>query len=486
MLGKQWLNRYASTDVRGTAVERSQNRQRKLDGIVAWYFDPVMELLPLMLQASLLLLGCALSRYLWGVDITVASVVIGVTSSGIILYIFIVVAGAASKSCPYQTPGSHAIRCLRPKVQSVLRSATSLTTSACRGASRKSETIVTIRINARRYHPWWSRGEIGPFFRDAVLEIPRAVVNDVYRLGRAVILTFVTFPAGAYYLCFMIAGSLVSFFCRVHHWLRGTSSTPERGADHRAIVLDLRCILWMIQTSLDKAVHLSTLKYLAMMGVLANFNPALATDCFGIFVGCINVENHRVVIVKGLEHLATASATCFLRTLHYISITDPTSSVLIDLRRSYVKVFPFGTDFEGLPFYYAMVGIQAFVDQRWRFPRRIQWSDYVPSTQEQIPVARGVAKVARAEYQKGSRSKVPCRILRFALHSLSLNPPPPTPVVADCLSIIAIDLGCDAPETRSTTPDERYVHTSHTQMTIILNLNQCTSGASLEPDSSET
>ena len=64
MLGKQWLNRYASTDMRGTAIERSQNRQRKLDGIVTWYFDHVMESLPLMLQIALLLLGCALSRYL--------------------------------------------------------------------------------------------------------------------------------------------------------------------------------------------------------------------------------------------------------------------------------------------------------------------------------------------------------------------------------------------------------------------------------------
>jgi hypothetical protein len=40
MLGKQWLNRYDSTDKRGSAIERCQNRQRKLDGIVAWYFDP--------------------------------------------------------------------------------------------------------------------------------------------------------------------------------------------------------------------------------------------------------------------------------------------------------------------------------------------------------------------------------------------------------------------------------------------------------------
>ena len=55
MLGKQWLNRYASTDMRGTAIERSQNRQRKLDGITSWHFDHVIESLPLMLQAALLL-----------------------------------------------------------------------------------------------------------------------------------------------------------------------------------------------------------------------------------------------------------------------------------------------------------------------------------------------------------------------------------------------------------------------------------------------
>ena len=35
MLGKQWLNRYASVDMRGSAIERCQNRQRKL--ILTWH-----------------------------------------------------------------------------------------------------------------------------------------------------------------------------------------------------------------------------------------------------------------------------------------------------------------------------------------------------------------------------------------------------------------------------------------------------------------
>ena len=80
MLGKQWSNRYASVDTR------------------------VLESLSLMLQVALLLLGFALSRYLWEIDTTIAFVVVGVTSFGVFFYLFIFVAGATSDGCPYQTP----------------------------------------------------------------------------------------------------------------------------------------------------------------------------------------------------------------------------------------------------------------------------------------------------------------------------------------------------------------------------------------------
>ena len=84
VLGKQRLNRYASTGMRGGVIERSQDRQRKLEGIVTWYFDHVMESLPVILQFAFLLLGCALSRYLWEIDVTLARVVLGVTAFGVI------------------------------------------------------------------------------------------------------------------------------------------------------------------------------------------------------------------------------------------------------------------------------------------------------------------------------------------------------------------------------------------------------------------
>jgi hypothetical protein len=63
--------------MRGSVIERSQHRQRKLDGILSWYFDCVVESLPLMLHGALLLFGCALFRYFWDSNTTVAPVVPG-------------------------------------------------------------------------------------------------------------------------------------------------------------------------------------------------------------------------------------------------------------------------------------------------------------------------------------------------------------------------------------------------------------------------
>jgi len=111
MLGKQWLNRYASVE-RGSAVDRGRQRKRKMDGMVTWRFGLVMECLPLMLQVALLLLGYALSSYLFSINRVVASVVIGFTTFGLLFYFLIVSAATLSYNCPFQTPLSLILRFL--------------------------------------------------------------------------------------------------------------------------------------------------------------------------------------------------------------------------------------------------------------------------------------------------------------------------------------------------------------------------------------
>lgn len=218
--------------------------------------------------------------------------------------------------------------------------------------------------------------------------------------------------------------------------------------------LELRSISWVLQTSLNEATRLSALKYLMSIQELPQFNPALVENCFHVFIGCISLVNDKVVIRKGSEQLATMSARCFFRTFHQLSVTHPTSSALKDLRRCYNRIFPHDTDFRNLPFHDTITMVHISIKKRLG-PGPVEWDNNELSPQERIPLAWYMAKAAQAGYEETKRKKVPRWTLRFALDSLSLNPPSPPSVVADCLEIVAIELDCDI--SNMTTMDKRFV-----------------------------
>jgi len=431
MLGKQWLNRYMSTNMRGTAIERSQNRQQKLNGIITWYFHYVMESLPLMLQGALFLLGCALSRYLWEIDTTIASVILGVTSLGILFYLVITIAGSVFASCPYQTPGSH-----------ILQSAASVTlavASTFGHAFRDSATISVFQSNAQVYEPWQSIYGFKHFLMDVLDELPPALASDGAHLGQAIVQ-----PS-------------VGLFHQVYTWLH--SSTPTHRPDNQETLLDLWCISWILQTSLDKDHHMSALEYLVTRLELSNPDPSLV-GCLGALVGCVKVVDETVMVTQGLEKLATLSAVCLLYTFSQLSAMAPSSGVLVDVCQQYARVFPPDVEFNGLPFHVFGVTHSALY-QGWRNQEvahqagheQVQWRDYTLSGWEGIAFIHSLINLAQSEYKR--RKKVPCWILRFVLHTLSMVPLPSTSAVVSCLSIIAISLDCDISEIRDITPDER-------------------------------
>jgi len=96
----------------GSVIDRSRHRQRKMDGMATWHFDFVMECLPLMLQAALLLLGYALSNYLFFINKAVGGVLIGFTAFGLLFDLLTVSAATLSYNCPFQTPASLILRFL--------------------------------------------------------------------------------------------------------------------------------------------------------------------------------------------------------------------------------------------------------------------------------------------------------------------------------------------------------------------------------------
>ena len=114
-------------------IERCGDRQRKCDGLKKWPFHLFVESLPLMLQLALLLLACGLCKRMSSINTPVAGVLTTLTVLGVVFYVGIIVVGASSYECPFQTPVSTALRGIwkttKPHVADTLHSIFNRTTS---------------------------------------------------------------------------------------------------------------------------------------------------------------------------------------------------------------------------------------------------------------------------------------------------------------------------------------------------------------------
>ena len=424
MLGKQWLNRYASADLRGSIIDRFQHRQYKLNGIASWYFDNVIELLSVMLQAALLLFGCALSRYLWETSTTIASVVLGVTSFGLFLFVFIVIVGAVLPSCPYQTPGARLLRRL-PHLPSAILSLFS------------------------------------PFFRDSQLRWALVHIRHLMMpcpAGKIIFPLFFTF-----YFPFMLAGGLVGLVigltCRLITCPIELYFRLSRALEEPQTVSDVNCISWTLRTSLDEPTRLSAMELLTT-ATIRNYNPTLIADCLDDLLRSVKVVDGSAVVVRELQQFARASAVCFLKTLSHLASVDPWSGVFEELRQPYIRAFPDATNFNNLPFPHILGIIHCIfypvreerlllpdaplrvLHAKWHGtqPSRVQWEGYRPASDERKMVAYSLVNFSRLELLRTSPEKVSRWLLHFACHTLSQELMPATPVVVACLKIIWADL----------------------------------------------
>ena len=150
MLGKQWLNRY-SRHAGGSMIDRCGDRQRKFDGLQRWPFHFIIESLPVMLQIALLLLACGLCRYIMTINTPVAWTLIVLTGFGVLFYIVVIIAGASSYDCPFQTPGSVQLRGLWKKFGPIVPPISNTLTALGRAIWRHTSMVRSKFIKAHHY-----------------------------------------------------------------------------------------------------------------------------------------------------------------------------------------------------------------------------------------------------------------------------------------------------------------------------------------------
>ncbi|KAJ7178310.1 hypothetical protein C8R46DRAFT_1076321 [Mycena filopes] len=104
VLGKQWIMYYNAAGSRGTIEERGLERQRKLDGLIKWKFEAVLQMFPLLLQLALLLFATSISVFLFTVHLSIAIIVSVLTLFGLGAYCFLLVSATIYPDSPFQTP----------------------------------------------------------------------------------------------------------------------------------------------------------------------------------------------------------------------------------------------------------------------------------------------------------------------------------------------------------------------------------------------
>ena len=190
--------------------------------------------------------------------------------------------------------------------------------------------------------------------------------------------------------------------------------------------------------------------------MIENSDQSLA-DCFSVSAVCISVSNQKDEITERLERLATVFTERLYHTLHRLMVTTPTSSVLKEICQSYCKIFPYGFGLTDFSFRHTSTMVDALLREDCS---RIIWlggNDRSPGNRDHNRFVQDIVGLAQAEY--GRQQKVPGWILSFSLGSLSRDPFPPASVVANCLKIIAIHLGCNVSDVA--TLDERYTFWSY-------------------------
>ena len=416
MLGKQWLTRYSQVETHGSLIDRGRDRQRKMTGMATWHFDLVMEFLPLMLQFALLLLGCALSLYLFTVNQVVAGVAVGFTGFGLLFYFLIVSAATLSFNCPFQTPISLVIRFM-------LRF--------------DDEHEKHLRNALERLG--------GMFYQKGKPSKPS--------------------PGGP-----PLAGNTgtprdhfeLTIFGPSHH-----EPTPfGKETDWYGCVLDSNCITWMFDKSTDEDVVLDIMKFIPEVV----WHPGILTTplerLYDTVLECVDFSSGSPVVVPKLKSKAYLSAKALLHLAVQRKCIDDEFNTAVfksiaGRHRALGSTFCDGdSDLE------STLGMIDRVFMRGPF-KPMRWNQFSFTSAHHAWM--GHILLYYAWYALWKDGSLPGDIREFVLYSLPLDPAPPVSVTTDCLLIISLVLGIMSQINDEQATDKRSVEFRRISSRVKLN-----------------
>jgi hypothetical protein len=381
MLGKQWLNRYASME-HGSIIDRGRQRKRKMDGMVTWKFALVMECLPLMLQAALLLLGYALSDYLFFINKVVASVLIGFTSFGLLFYFLIVSAATFSYNCPFQTPLPLIFR------------------SLIRFDNEHKRYL-------KRFREWFGR----PFSQMKRWLGRKSGGLDGNASGECIAFPMTTSP---------------------HQW----PLHFNKGTDWDDYVLDSNCVTWMFEMPMDTDITMVVARVIPEIVWHPDTRASLLERLYDAVLECFDRSSGYPILRPAFRDKAYLCAKALLHmSIQRKCIGNESENAVfgsISRRRRMMGLPQCGGDQD-------LESTLRMIDRVFGHFAPMRWQGFPLTIPHHAWMSHILLCYAWDVMRKGD--PLPDDIREFTLFSLRMDPPPPTPILADCLLIVGLILG---------------------------------------------
>ena len=385
MLGKQWLSRYSHVDMRGSLIDRSRDRQRKMNGMDSWGFKFVMEGLPLMLQTALLLLGCALSKYLFTIDNLVAWVVVVFTASGSLFYLVIAVVASVSYDCPFQTP-------LSLFLGNVVRF--------------DSEHGKYLNRSGECFSRMFSR--IGWRRRRRPVEPNRRLDGNNH--DEDVELQITVGPPEV---------PLVLF---------------DKGIDWADYVSDSNCIAWMFKRTMDSDVILDIMKFIPEIIWHEGIHTTPLEKLYDTVLECFDHSSGRPVVIPKFRNKAYLSAQALVHLgIQRKCINDQSDEATFNsISGRHLQAIG-STHYRGDSDLESTLGMVDLVFGNGDF-QFMRWKEFALTGPHHAWMSRILLFFVWNNPMGGSRLHYEVR--EFVRHSLGLIPPPPAQIVRDCLYVV--------------------------------------------------
>ena len=392
MLSKQWLSRYSKSH--GSITDRGRDRQRKFKGVTSWHFNLIIECLPLLLQAALLLFGYAISIYLFTINNTVAAVAIAFTSFGLLFYFLIVFAATLSYNCPFQTPLSLFLRFLfrlKDKDKNYLEQAWSWL-----------KPMFRLCCSGGHHAPEEDRGD------------------------------------------------------HVELAMGGPFPQPPRLAGWTTwgnYVLDTECIGWLSQRSRSTEVVVAIAGLIPEIIWYDSMGASPLKQLYDIMLECFDSSSKPPALIPKLKEKAYLSAKALVHLAVQRKGIESERDALQSISMKHSTIRSWNCD-----------GDQNLESTLGMVDRVFKDDNLPPICWEQLSFTvphqtwMGYTLRCYAWRALGNNKPLPGDVKQFVLHSLRPVPPPPDPVVAECLHIIGLVLRITFQNYDHQTIGERSVH----------------------------